>query len=121
LRFSRLERQNRRLRAAWYLTLLLVAGSLLSGAGPKPGPPADEVRAKAFQLVDNGGRVRAVLQMAKTGPVLSLHSSDGDPCLVAEARDKGGMLHLSRPGVDRDTGVFVMSSSDGDAIGIIGP
>lgn len=120
-RLLRLERQNRRLRAVLYSMLMIVAAAALASAAPAAKPPADELRARAFHLVDDTGRVRASLQMAKTGPVLSLHSSEGAPCVVAEARDKGGMLHLSRPDADRDTGVFVMSSSDGDAIGIIAP
>ena len=69
-RIERLEQNNRRLLAGLVTVILLGIGV---AAIPKPGGDVvDEVRARAFILVDDNGKTRAALLVSTNGPGLYL-------------------------------------------------
>ncbi len=62
-RLERLERQNRRLKFVGSAAVFLMGMVLLSGATGAKVP--DEIRAKSFVLVDNGGTRRVVMDVVR--------------------------------------------------------
>lgn len=72
-RITRLERRNR--------MILVVAGLALAAAAPlalmAQMPAARVVEAQQFILADTDGKMRATLEMAGSGPALTLRDADG--------------------------------------------
>jgi hypothetical protein len=72
-RLTRLERENRRLRAAGMI--LLVLAGVLAVSGLSVQEPV--IGAEAFTLVDKGGSLRAVFAMINNEPTLAMFDSGG--------------------------------------------
>jgi hypothetical protein len=80
---ARAKRRNRWLLAAGGLAFgaWLLAGTLepRTAGAQAAGAAVNEVRAKAFVLVDDAGKPRAVLSVNAVGPALDLFDAAGRP------------------------------------------
>ena len=75
-RLEKLQRANR--RNCLLVTLVLLVAVVASWAGAAPGDKIPEViRAHAFEVVDEQGRVRIALHNAGSGPQIGLVNRDG--------------------------------------------
>ena len=91
-RLARLERQNRWMKAAGAVLVLVFVGVLLAGAGQDKDKPKvlDEVRAKAFVVVDKDGKDRASLSCQKDGAsFLGMRDQDGKVRVSLRVRSDG--------------------------------
>ena len=89
---DRLERENRRLKIAVVVVLAVIAGTALT-AQP---PPAEQITAQEFVLVDASGETRALLNMAPH-PTLSFYDEDGEPTMILGLGPDGPVLGAMRP------------------------
>jgi len=93
------KRRNRWVLGAVALALgvWLVAGTF----GPRTagaqdgGAPVNEVRAKRLLLVDDAGKIRAMLTMTPAGPALVLYDAAGNPRVALDVNADGSGLALS--------------------------
>ena len=74
-RVKRLERENRRLKAAGLVSVLVVGLVFLMGQAAEV---PEEIKARKFSLVDASGVSRAVLGIGADGPELALFDQIGD-------------------------------------------
>jgi hypothetical protein len=73
-RLERLEKQNRGLKRAIALFMILVSSMILLGARGH----GRTIEARQIALKDDEGHTRAVLGMRSAGPGLTLYDADGD-------------------------------------------
>jgi hypothetical protein len=74
-RVERLERQNRGLKRAAALFMILVSSLILVSAAGRKGRT---IEARQIALKDDQGNTRAVLEMRSAGPGLTLYDAEGD-------------------------------------------
>src|SRR5439155_5002260 len=130
-RLDRLERAHRRLKLASSATVLLLLSAIGLGAAaprsPQPIPEAspmgsavDGVRAKRFVLVEDTGKVRAVLGAATRGAVsLELLDNDGKVRSVLIV-DSSGMPRLELFGADEARRIVLSVFPNRSGLGIFG-
>lgn len=127
-RLDRLERAHRRGKIAFRATVvLLLVGFGLSAAAPRPpqeppivGPMTNEVRAKRFVLVDDTGKLRAVLGAASHGAVsLGLLDND-DKIRSVLIVDSNGAPRLELFGTDETRRVVLSVFANRSGLGIFG-
>jgi len=92
-RLTRLERKNRRLTLAVLLTGVAAALVVTVGMARTEAVP-DAVRAHSFVLLDENGKVRAMLAVAKDGPGLRLSDENGKLRASLGVTEDGPGLHL---------------------------
>ena len=130
-RLDRLERAHRRLKLASSATVLLLLSAIGLGVAaprsPQPIPEAspigsvvDEVRAKRFVLVEDTGKVRAVLGAATRGAVsLELLDNDGKVRSVLIV-DSNGTPRLELFGADEARRIVLSVFPNRSGLGIFG-
>lgn len=85
-RLGKVERQNRRLKIAGGVALVLIwAVTLLSAAAPKP----KTVDAERFVVVDNGGKQRAAFGVSENGASLKISNEKGKTVVLMEVSEDG--------------------------------
>ncbi len=90
-RLEKLERQNRGLKRAGLIVMVLAAATLLIGQAALQW----KVEAQSFVLKDENGKVRAELGMAGHGPLLALYDEDGAQRAVFGIAERGpGLFFL---------------------------
>ncbi len=89
-RLEVLERQNRRLRRAGLVVMVLAGAALLIGQAQ----PKWKVEAKRFVLKDASGSVRAELGIAEHGPLLAFYDANGTRRAVLGIAEKGPGLFI---------------------------
>ena len=109
-RVQRLERQNRRLRIRWLLSLFIIIGGVASamtmGAlalgnsssalSAARGETRRAISAQQFALRDEKGYMQAELAAQATGPLLRMWDAKGHPRVILSVhQDTGPELHLS--------------------------
>jgi hypothetical protein len=94
-RLDRVERQNRTLKRAWTVTMLIVVALVLMGQS-LPNKVPDVIVARKFALVDAKGNGRALLGFAPdNSPVLLLNRPDGSLGATLEVGGPQGQPVLS--------------------------
>lgn len=91
-----LERENRRLRAL----LLLAAIALVAGLGlgaASPGGVPDSLQARRIEILNEEGRVTAVLDADLTGGVLRLFTHEGQERIRMVTTGAGAELEMKSP------------------------
>lgn len=115
-RIAKLERQ-----CWWYrnlFALLLVAIVAGVGLGVKhQGAAPKVITARAFQVVDDSGRVRGGLDAFAGKGRIALFNSKGKITLFAVAGNSGGMLRLNNNGGKAT--VTLMGADDSETGGVI--
>lgn len=90
-RLEKLEKQNRRLKRAGLVVMVLAGATLLIGQAK----PQWKVEAERFVLMDANGKVRAELGMAVHGPHLAFYDEAGTRRAVLGIVQKGpGLFFL---------------------------
>jgi hypothetical protein len=74
------------------------------------------VEASEFRLVDKSGRLRAVLEMTRTGPRLALLDEDGTVALETSLSNDGPSIRLADQ--HGNTRVFLGATRDASRIGL---
>ena len=92
-RLEKLEKQNRRLKRAGLVVMVLAGATLLIGQA-KPQVQW-KVEAERFVLMDANGKLRAELGMAEHGPHLAFYDAEGTRRAVLGIVQKGpGLFFL---------------------------
>ncbi len=91
-RVSELERQNRRLRKACWLALLLLGSIVVMGQ--RGGGPA-VVEATEFRIKDSGRSVRGKFGVTDNGPEFALLDRSGQPIARLSVYEDGSVLALA--------------------------
>jgi hypothetical protein len=89
----------RRERWLWRLSLAVVAGFILIGAGPGKSV-MDELRTRKVVVVDSEGKTRALLDVFPYGPELVLYDAQGDVRAWLTVTTAGPALVLYDPDGD---------------------
>ncbi len=79
-------------------------------------PPHRAIEATQFRLVDRNGRLRAVLEMSRSGPHLAMLHEDGTPALELALSRDGPCVRLTDG--DGATRVFVGATRGSARIGM---
>jgi hypothetical protein len=126
---EKLARQNRRLKFAG-IVLLLLAGAvfLVSSPGPSRAEPkkAATLEAEKFILRDAAGKERATLMTGKFGPGLLLYDEQGKPSIALAAVKTGPLLYLLQGGRSRvalglhkdGPGLYLADETEKDRVGL---
>jgi hypothetical protein len=95
-RLARLERENRRLKVAGLLVLLMAASVFLMGQAR----PAQRITAQAFTLTDQGGAIIGEFKVNDTGmPVLTMYYPDqAEPTIALRLYENVVQLPAERQG-----------------------
>ncbi len=90
-RLEKVERENRWLKSAAFTVLLLAGAAFMMGQAR----PTRRIVAQEFDVVDTGGKIRAILDASGGEPDLSLYDTNGKVRAFLRLSAEGPMLRLS--------------------------
>ncbi len=110
-----LVRSNRALIGLTAINLTLLIGLLTRVAGASTGTAPDTVRARAIELIDERGRVRAQLNVETDGEaVFRLRDAEGEIRVkLGGGRDGSGLLLLDG---STEPGIHLLAGSSGTSV-----
>jgi hypothetical protein len=112
-RLERLERQNRLWKIFGLLVLLSLGGAGLAGAAFPQAVP-DTIVAKEFKLVDAKGKIRAQLFMMEAGqPAIAFLDEKGKERMTMHIAKNGPRFVCLAPSGDRSMGVWGADENGG--------
>ena len=115
-RITRLERSNRRWRAASILMFLVTAAAFGVGADRALPPPADLVQVRRIELIDSKGRPSIVMQSKEDGSSIAVYGPDRKYAAVMLGQEHKAAMLLVK-GSDAPE-VFAEAVEQGGQIGI---
>ena len=114
-RFERLERSNRRWRAACLGMLLIGVGAFLTAAGNAPAP-AQIIQAKRIELIGPDGKASIVMEAKADETSFAVWGPDHEHAAVLVAKaDKTAMMLMKNKGAPE---VFAEAVDQGGQIGV---
>jgi len=117
-RLTRLERENRRLKRAGAILLLVGAAGLALGFRAEDKPKPKDLEASRIILKDVDGNVRGFLAASKDGVGLAFTEEDGDVRSALSLTKNGGAIRFMNDAGDPITGVGVQA--DGVSLAVKG-